>query len=389
MSVLKRYDGSNWEIIGMGISQSASELSGVNKILTPAYPSGKSGDVSLDAGDIGFDASAAYPSLTVGNRLQQTISTATPLIADYNTSYYDINNAITNNRIVYVEIDNVRYYFMSKGTTSGMGWIKFVANTGSDINIITYNSDGSKAIDNRNSSSIFWATYGTTDSDTIIASYNAGQLCGVRYNNDVYLLSNIYEVSAGAFEVQFINLEWYNSNKISYKSLICRGNTWNTSSDYIPFESSVNSTLTALKLAMYPVGSIYISSNSTSPASFIGGSWINLGASGYTGYTLVAADPSADSIARFYPGKTGGKLSVALAIDEMPSHRHSIAYYQSEGAGSGWALTRHGTSDNRNASVNLSGYTGGTGASLTSAGTTEAHENMPPYYVVYMWRRTA
>lgn len=54
---------------------------------------------------------------------------------------------------------------------------------------------------------------------------------------------------------------------------------------------------------MYPVNSIYISTNSTSPASLYGGSWERYG----TGRVLVSAD---DSDTDFTAGKTGGKKNI-------------------------------------------------------------------------------
>ena len=50
---------------------------------------------------------------------------------------------------------------------------------------------------------------------------------------------------------------------------------------------------------MYPVGSIYISTNSTSPASLYGGSWERYG----TGRALISAS---DTDSDFTAGTTGG-----------------------------------------------------------------------------------
>lgn len=54
---------------------------------------------------------------------------------------------------------------------------------------------------------------------------------------------------------------------------------------------------------MYPVNSIYISTNSTSPASLYGGSWERYG----TGRVLVSAS---NSDTDFTAGKTGGKKNI-------------------------------------------------------------------------------
>lgn len=126
---------------------------------------------------------------------------------------------------------------------------------------------------------------------------------------------------------------------------------------------SVNVT-TVLK-AVYPVGSIYANySNSANPATLLGfGTWVAIG-----GTFLLGADST------YAAGSTGGEAEHTLTVDEIPSHRHDYTA-PSRNSGSEW-IGEYGTG----ASQTLhSDYTGG-GA---------AHNNMPPYTAVYMWRRTA
>ena len=68
----------------------------------------------------------------------------------------------------------------------------------------------------------------------------------------------------------------------------------------------------------YPVGSIYISINSTNPSSLFGGTWeryaggrklVSIGNNGTTNYTSVNA--------------SGGNKSVTLSSSNLPSHNHS------------------------------------------------------------------
>lgn len=61
---------------------------------------------------------------------------------------------------------------------------------------------------------------------------------------------------------------------------------------------------------MYPVNSIYISTNSTSPASLYGGSWERYG----KGRTLVSAN---ESDTDFTAGKTGGEKKAPVDLTEM------------------------------------------------------------------------
>lgn len=122
---------------------------------------------------------------------------------------------------------------------------------------------------------------------------------------------------------------------------------------------------------VYPVGSIYMSVNSTNPANLFGGTWEQI-----QGKFLFGMDSS-------YPaGSTGGEITHALTIDEMPEHNHTI-YYPNAGGPYG------------NANI---GYPEDSGTNMTwcaemcktaPTGGGAAHNNMPPYLSVYIWKRTA
>lgn len=129
---------------------------------------------------------------------------------------------------------------------------------------------------------------------------------------------------------------------------------------------------------VYPVGSIYLSANSTSPASLFGGTWTQLkdkfllGAGTY--YTLNG---------------TGGSKTVKLTTANLPSHSHTINATVRKGK---YSSTVSDYGDTGNRLVTNSGATTTTISSLTSSssvGSGTAHDNMPPYLVVNMWKRTA
>lgn len=122
---------------------------------------------------------------------------------------------------------------------------------------------------------------------------------------------------------------------------------------------------------VYPVGSIYMSTNSVSPATLFGGEWVQI-----QGRFLLGAS----DVYKAYT--TGGEEKHTLTAVEMPTHSHSI-YYPNSGGPYGDA--------------NIS-YPAGSGINKTwmaemckteIAGDGVAHNNMPPYFVVYMWRRFA
>ena len=133
---------------------------------------------------------------------------------------------------------------------------------------------------------------------------------------------------------------------------------------------------------MYPVNSIYISTNSTSPASLYGGSWERYG----TGRVLVSAS---DSDTDFTAGKTGGKktydaaadtdLSVNIAIDS-----NALVLFNSRGNDHSAAAFQVGGSMTTGHPINWNDRSIRNGQKVHGT-----HSAMQPYVAVYMWRRTA
>lgn len=133
---------------------------------------------------------------------------------------------------------------------------------------------------------------------------------------------------------------------------------------------------------VYPVGSIYMSVNSTSPATLFGGTWSQL-----KDRFLLGAGSS------YTNGDTGGAATVTLTTSQIPAHTHVQQYYNESLAG----FRAMGYTDGSNSGgspkiLDLDSlYTASTTNSLTteSTGGGGSHNNMPPYLVVYMWKRTA
>ena len=116
---------------------------------------------------------------------------------------------------------------------------------------------------------------------------------------------------------------------------------------------------------LYPIGSIYMSVNSTNPSQLFGGTWVQI-----SGRFLYCTNNSMD---------TGGEATHKLTINEMPSHNHMVDYDQVwDGGGGTRAL---GTTDN--------GGSWASGTWVHNTGGSQAHNNMPPYFTVYCWYRTA
>ena len=130
----------------------------------------------------------------------------------------------------------------------------------------------------------------------------------------------------------------------------------------------------------YPVGSIYMSVNSTSPATLFGGTWKEI-----TGRFLLSHDSSHPA------GSTGGEYSTKLTEDTVPAHNHYYNSYQD-----GYPSAHTDDSNYRTPVVGIERVKGGypdnsSGISFTGTttyGKSKAHNNTPPYLSVYMWKRT-
>lgn len=128
----------------------------------------------------------------------------------------------------------------------------------------------------------------------------------------------------------------------------------------------------ALLNKLYPVGCIYQSTSSTSPASFLGGTWERI----KDKFILAAGDTYA-------AGTSGGETTHTLTIDEMPSHNHSLYTYQDS------------TQEEKANFIAQDNYTFKDGYTyrttgvriMTTVGGSRPHNNMPPYTAMYAWKR--
>ena len=127
----------------------------------------------------------------------------------------------------------------------------------------------------------------------------------------------------------------------------------------------------------YPVGSIYISVNSTNPGTVFGGTWEQI-----KDTFLLSCGSTYEA------GSTGGEATVSLQVNNLPPHDHTErlpeSFRISANAGSGGYVS--------DATNPKTPYAGGTYSSSVKTGTTgggQAHNNMPPYLAVYVWKRTA
>lgn len=160
-------------------------------------------------------------------------------------------------------------------------------------------------------------------------------------------------------------------------------------------------------LDLMPVGYVYISVVSTSPATlFGGGTWQRI-AQGRVLVGLDGTDTDFDTAE-----ETGGEKKHTITTAELPVHDHAIDHNhpvatsevggahahnitRKAAAGTGGGVVRGNNTAEADGTtqattehthdVNLPNFTGTSG----SAGTGTAANNLQPYLVVYMWKRTA
>ena len=124
--------------------------------------------------------------------------------------------------------------------------------------------------------------------------------------------------------------------------------------------------------ASMPVGYLYASNSPTDPKTLFGfGTWERI----EDRFPLAAGST-------YSAGSTGGEATHTLTAEEMPSHRHAyivnIQHVDGETV-SGESLTSGLQSGGRRRYSDHTDY----------RGNSQPHNNMPPYYAMYMWIRTA
>ena len=132
----------------------------------------------------------------------------------------------------------------------------------------------------------------------------------------------------------------------------------------------------------YPVGSVYISVNATSPKTLLGiGEWERL-----EDRFLLASGTTYEA------GSEGGAATVTLNENQIPRHTHEFQY--STDGGYNWSTASMGRDGNysdanylgtKSSVADFSSYQ----VRIGKTGGSSSHNNMPPYIAVYMWKRIA
>lgn len=157
------------------------------------------------------------------------------------------------------------------------------------------------------------------------------------------------------------------------KVAVLDGSGWVYSRTLAELKSDIGVDTATLVDLFYPIGSIYMSTDTTNPQSrFTGTYWLPI----YNRFLLGAGDT-------YKAGTMGGEATHTLTRSEIPSHYHDE--YLGNDGGSDSAPSGYSGWPNIAYTSNKTWWA--TGSKTSAAGGDGAHNNMPPYLAVYMWRR--
>ena len=156
--------------------------------------------------------------------------------------------------------------------------------------------------------------------------------------------------------------------------------------------AEIKNDITNMWKQIYPVGSIYLSISSASPQDLFGGTWERVSKGKY----LIGVDENDETGHWDSPDMTGGSFE--------HTHKYRIAVRSFYGAATGadgqivniydYSKGRYANASNIETSDNtvngaltyeVNSYAQGRYASEADVSTEEVH---PPFYTVYMWKRT-
>lgn len=302
-----------------------------------------------------------YVILTCQAKPKRTSQTSSTITLEYSGNYYNGSFGNTYNTL------NMSWKYRQKGSTS---W----TNGGTLTPTISNNTySGSK-------------TLGTN------FNYKKDYEFMISYSDKIDSQNTTISTSKGQG-----NFEIYDKALLANGDVLFR---WDSGS--IQVGDWLNSLKSTLMNSIYPVGAVYISLSSTNPSTLFGGTWQQI-----KGRFLLGVGEQDDNNSYRYGdsiskvdvpvGEKGGGDLVELTIAEMPKHNHTsnphghgrlkwwggnTASLNSGGNSYRWNWDTTGKNDD--------GFTMDEATvSINNTGEGVAHNNMPPYLGVYMWKRTA
>ena len=137
---------------------------------------------------------------------------------------------------------------------------------------------------------------------------------------------------------------------------------------------------------IYPVGSIYMTVNNVNPSTLFGGTWEQI----KDKFLLASGDTYA-------AGTTGGEAMHTLTTDEIPSHTHTQNPHSHKQNYDTWYNKANdydvrlaGSTNGYYSCAGRSNYETESATAINQeTGGNQAHNNMPPYLTVNIWKKTA
>ena len=199
------------------------------------------------------------------------------------------------------------------------------------------------------------------------AQYDNAKREGTLHSNQIYMTP----ASSSSYTLPAATSSTLGGVKLSDST----SSTSSTNDGIAATPAAVKKAIAEAKLAAWPIGSIYITVSNTSPATLFGGTWERI-----SERFLLGASSS-------YPaGGTGGEFTHKLTQNELPNYSLSVTN------GSNVIRSKTGNSADAYVQTQSSGWGIPNWESKTvtvaSGGSGEAHNNMPPYLAVNMWKRT-
>lgn len=241
---------------------------------------------------------------------------------------------------------------------------------------------------------------GTIISSSGIQLQNSGKI--------ISILSLGNNTSSAAFALTLVttygSYNPWNSEEINasltYKEFIMDINPSGTG---IAFGKEANDSLNGIDIGMpikglglinflWPVGSVYMTSDEefNPNTHFEGTTWVQM-----VDKMIMAASNLASSERTYQALGTGGEDRVTLSVNEIPAHTHgssgahshaSVGRVSGSSTGANIFESYNGASETRAVNVPRSGTNGA--HTHTSVGGGLSHNNIPPYIVYVVWRRT-
>ncbi|MBK5254048.1 MAG: hypothetical protein JJE03_06295 [Peptostreptococcaceae bacterium] len=134
---------------------------------------------------------------------------------------------------------------------------------------------------------------------------------------------------------------------------------------------------------VYPIGSLYFSVNSTSPATLFGGTWVRLN------NTYLYGDDTDEALGGTFGSTTHTHTtgSHVLSLAEMPYHRHYVNTYARNWLVQAVSSGNVGANSGGSKEANYSNYQGSNYSH--NHGSTASSAHYPPSTRVAIWKRTA